>query len=101
MAKYRLYTDGSYRKHLSLAGIGGHLIDENDNVLFKFSEKIPESESLKHHESIAMLHGLTKALEHGIKELECFSDDINIAKAFESKEFNSQAINAILKDPCD
>jgi ribonuclease HI len=73
-----LYTDGSFNPNLNLASIGGYIIDENQNVLFEFSESISDSYFFKYHELLALKKGLTLALDNNIKNLICLSDDIFI-----------------------
>lgn len=90
---YKLYTDGAYQADMAIAAIGGYLVNQNDDSIFEFSEKIEKPEFYRFHEALALIHGLKKALEHGVEHLECFSDDISFRNLFNKNilsEFSSQ-----------
>jgi ribonuclease HI len=71
---FRLYTDGSYHKDLKVAGIGGYLLDSEDKLIFDFSERLENTEDFIQHENLALLYGLKKAVQYGVKHIECYSD---------------------------
>jgi ribonuclease HI len=75
MKLYQLYTDGAYQADVQIAGIGGHCTSPEGETVFEFSQ--PIYDGFKYHESQALVVGLKKALEHGIVNLQCFSDDIS------------------------
>lgn len=94
MKNYTLYTDGAYQADVQIAGIGGYLIDPHGHCVFEFSEQIHDSRYFKFHESLALIHGLTKALEHGIDHLECFADDVSIRNVFNKETLSDISSNA-------
>lgn len=79
---YKLYTDGSYFQHFKVGGIGGYLLDDNDNKIWDFSEKLASSEHsfLVKHELHALEYGLKKCIENNIKEIKCFTDSKDTAE---------------------
>lgn len=77
MKFYKLYTDGSYQPDVNVAGIGGYLLDPQGNCIYEFSQPILDKSEFKSHESLALVHGLKKALELNITHLDCYSDDIS------------------------
>ena len=91
MKPYKLYTDGSYQKSLKIAAIGGYLLDPDGNLVFDFSERIDDNTSFKYHEALALLYGLDKAISHGVKNLECFSDDRSIHAIFNRKYLSEES----------
>jgi ribonuclease HI len=80
MENYQLFTDGSYQADEKIAAIGGYLLDPKNKVVFEFYQQIEEPAHYMYHESIALIHGLNKALEHGVEHLECFSDDASMRR---------------------
>lgn len=100
MNNYKLYTDGAYQPDVDIAGIGGHLEDPQGNTVFEFFDQIHDKSSFKFHEVIALTYGLKKCLEFGIKNLECFSDDVSIRNLFNKEILSdiSVANNPFRKD---
>ncbi len=76
---FYLYTDGSYSPELNHSTIGGLMVNQNNEVIFEFSDSIENLELLRFHELLAMYTGLKKALEYHVKNIVCFSDDLSIA----------------------
>lgn len=86
MRYYKLFTDGSYQSEDKIAAIGGYLLDPENNVVFEFSQQINDPLHYSFHESVALIHGLKKSLEHNVEHLQCFSDDASMRKLL-NKEF--------------
>jgi ribonuclease HI len=70
---HKLYTDGTYHSHIDCAGIGGYIRQEEETI-FKFSEEISEEKYYNHHEHVAVIYGLKKALEMNIHDIRVYSD---------------------------
>lgn len=94
MKTYKLYTDGAYQADANIIGIGGYLIDDQDNIVFEFSKQVHDLNQSKFHEAIALTYGLEKALEHGVENLECYADDVSIRNVF-SKEVLSDISSSV------
>lgn len=94
MKQYELYTDGAYQPDEAIAGIGGYLLDPLGNCIFEFSKPITDPNLFRYHEAIALIHGLKKSLEHGVKDLVCFSDDISFRNIFNSHELTENGNRA-------
>jgi ribonuclease HI len=77
---YKLYTDGSCLNRFALGGIGGYILDEQDNEVLSFSEVIYKQ--IKLHETQALLCGLKIAKQMGITEIQCYSDDKSLEEKF-------------------
>lgn len=98
---YKLYTDGSHSVELQIAGIGGVILDSQNNKIFTFSE--PITHLMSSHELKAIEYGLKKALEIGIKDIICCTDNLMNVKKLEKKEIkeedseNSILFNNIIK----
>lgn len=88
MKQYELYTDGAYQPDEAIAGIGGYLLDPSGTCIFEFSKPITDPKLFRYHESIALVHGLKKSLEYGVKDLICYSDDISFRNIFNSDELS-------------
>jgi ribonuclease HI len=88
MKQYELYTDGAYQPDEAIAGIGGYLLDPSGNCVFEFSKPIIDSKLFRYHESLALIHGLKKCLEYGIKDLVCYSDYISFRNIFNKDELS-------------
>ncbi len=80
---YNLYTDGAYLSEYEKAGIGGYVESPTTGVVFEFSKTITTPEILPYHEHLALESGLQMCLEHGIKEVKCFSDYQNFVHLFD------------------
>jgi ribonuclease HI len=75
---YSLYTDGSYLPYAQTSGIGGYLLDENQQTIFEFSEIISNNQVLCDNtkfEILALVKGLQLCLDNNIKSVRCFSDE--------------------------
>jgi len=94
MKQYELYTDGAYQPDVEIAGIGGYLLDPSGNSIFEFSQPITDKKLFKYHESIALIHGLKKALEYGVNDLLCYSDDVSFRNIFNSDELSENGSKA-------
>jgi ribonuclease HI len=94
MKQYELYTDGAYQPDEAIAGIGGYLLSPTGECVFEFSKAITEPSLFRYHESIALVHGLKKSLEHGVKDLICYSDDISFRNIFNSDELSENGTKA-------
>lgn len=90
---YHLFTDGSYNPHLHISSIGGYLLDENKHTVFEFSEKLTQESLLKYHELVALQHGLKQCIEHNIKQVVCYSDDISLR--------NLNGLEVLIRDNID
>lgn len=79
---YKLYTDGSHRNLDNMAGFGGHIDDQLGNTISDFSEVIVDKNLFNHFEKLGLKRGLELCLEQGIKNLVCYTDDIQLVKCF-------------------
>lgn len=93
MERYQLYTDGAYQPDSQIAGIGGYLLDPNDQCLFDFSESILNPTHFKYHEALALIHGLKKSLELGVKHLDCYSDDVSMRNLLNKETLSDLSIS--------
>lgn len=75
---HSLYTDGSHASDLSIAGIGGYLLDNNDKEVWSFSNPLHDDQA--HHELKALDYALVRCLDSGVKELTCYTDSLNIVR---------------------
>lgn len=82
----KLYTDGSYKQDSNIAGIGGYLINSENESVFEFSEIIEDPKMYEKHEILALEKGLMKCIDLGIKKLHCFSDEEQLCKICNVKE---------------
>jgi ribonuclease HI len=85
---YKLYTDGSYFEHFKIGGIGGYLLDDHDNKIWKFSEKLQSEDHtfLIKHEIHALEYGLKKCIANGVKDIKCFLDSKDTAEILNIKD---------------
>lgn len=98
---YKLYTDGSYFQLEDIAGFGGYILDPTGKTVLEFSDIIKDPNCFNHHESTGLKRGLELAIEKGIKNIECYTDDQVLAKIFSIENKKDQAAylkNTILKD---
>lgn len=93
--EYHLFTDGSYNPHLDISSMGGYLLDNQNNKIFEFSEKILDKKLLKYHELSALKFGLEKAVSLNVKKLTCYADDISIRNFNELEVLNEHPIDPI------
>ena len=70
---HKLYTDGTHHKQLDCAGIGGY-IRQAEHIFLKFSEEISEKKYFNHHEHMAVIYGLEKALKMNIHNIKVYCD---------------------------
>lgn len=98
MKNYKLYTDGSYYDQEKIAGFGGYIVDEENNVIEKFSEVITSPELFQWHERLALKKGLELAIEKGIKNLTCYTDDSGLSKraSLSEDKLGKRASNKII-----
>ena len=66
---HQLYTDGSYYPDFKAAGIGGYLLNTQQELVWNFFELITDPQLFSRHEIIALEFGLKKCIEQGIKSL--------------------------------
>jgi ribonuclease HI len=95
---FKLYTDGSYRESLGMGGYGGYLIAPNGEKVFEFSEIIKNPEHYTKHEAIGLSHGLQLCVEHGVKNLICYTDSKQLALIANTQDRNVQEVY-IQKNP--
>lgn len=79
---YKLYTDGSHRMLDNMAGFGGHIDTFEGKTILEFSDIIIDKIFFNQFEKLGLKKGLELCLEHGITKLECYADDIQLAKKF-------------------
>lgn len=74
---YKLYSDGCYFREFNAAGIGGYLLDNNNNIVFEFSERLSDKTYYDAHERMALCRALEKCVELNLQNesIEYFSDD--------------------------
>jgi len=77
---------------------GGYLLDNQNNKIFEFSEKILDEKLLKYHELSALKFGLGKASSLNIKKLTCYADDISIRNFNELEVLNEHPIDPIKRN---
>lgn len=114
---YSLYTDGGSRGNPGPSGIGICCFDDNNKELFRIKKYIGETTN-NQAEYVALIEGLKKCVEQGIKSLECFADSELMVKQLKgeykmknpglkllfdqvkilSKEFESISFNHILRE---
>lgn len=73
MKYHSLFSDGGSRGNPGTAGAGFVLYDENNNEIFAGKHYLGTATN-NHAEYMALLLGLQKAYEMGIKSLDCFLD---------------------------
>lgn len=83
---YKLYTDGSYIKHLAAASFGGYIVDPEDNIINEFSQVIENPEFFSLHESMAICEGLKIAIKNQIKNIICYSDCQTLCEILNKKD---------------
>lgn len=83
---YKLYTDGSYIKHLAAASFGGYIVDPEDNIINEFSQVIENPEFFSLHESMAICEGLKVAIKNQIKNIICYSDCQTLCEILNKKD---------------
>lgn len=90
--KFKLYTDGSYRKTENIAGFGGYIEDSNGQCILKFSETIEDSKNFNNHELLGLKKGMQLALDNHITNIVCYTDDKNMAQIFNTNNTDTTAI---------
>ena len=80
---YKLFTDGGSRGNPGPSAIGGVLY-QKDEILDSFSQYIGHGTN-NQAEYKAIIRGLELALEHNIKELDCFLDSELIVNQLNKK----------------
>lgn len=88
MNMYKLYTDGSCLNRFALGGIGGYILNDENQEVVAFSEVIYTQ--IKNHETQALLCGLKIARQMGITQIECYSDSKSIEDVFSAKHKKRQ-----------
>ncbi len=72
--KYKLYTDGSFNKNNSGIGcIGGYIENSDGDMIDSWSEILIEG-NMQAHEIRGILLGIKKSIQHGIKQIDCYTD---------------------------
>jgi len=79
MSNYKLFTDGGARGNPGPAGIGGVLYNFQDQKIVDFSVYLGEATN-NQAEYKALLKGLELALEHKVKNLDCYLDSELVVK---------------------
>ena len=77
--KLTIYTDGGARGNPGPAGIGVVILDERGSVIAEISEAIGQATN-NQAEYKALIAGLTKAKDLGVRELEVFLDSELVVK---------------------
>ncbi len=73
--KYKLYTDSSYNKNNSRIGcIGGYIENSQGKMIDSWSELLVDGH-FGEHELRSTLLGVKKLIQHGIQDVECFTDN--------------------------
>lgn len=83
---YKLYTDGCYYPDYKIAGYGGYIEDQDGNVVVEFSEVIENPLFFTMHESLGMKRGLELCIEHNIKNINCYTDELGLSHLYRMNE---------------
>lgn len=70
-----LTVDGSHSDILHMGGVGGYITDENKNYITHFHYALKSKVAENDFEALAVIAGLRKALDLGIKNIHVRSDD--------------------------
>lgn len=92
---YKLYTDGSNKVFHNIAGYGGY-IEKDGDIIAKFSEVIEDKQLNYKHELLGVKRGLEIALEMGIKNISCYTDEKNNAKLLSTR--NAEILEKVIKN---
>lgn len=79
MTKLKLFTDGGARGNPGPAGIGAAIFDMEDNLIGEHKQYIGKATN-NQAEYKALILGLEKVLEMGVKNLECYLDSELVVK---------------------
>ncbi len=98
---YKLYTDSSFNKNNSKIGcVGGYIQNPQGKIIDSWSELLTNG-NFAEHELRGTLLGLQKLVQHGIKNVDCYTDNqgnsvmLNTDLSKNKNTFRSKNLKAI------